>query len=414
MATPSRQLPWAALQHRNFTLLAGGQLVSQIGSGMQQIVVAWQIYQLTDSALSVGLTGLARAIPVIVFSLVGGVVADAVDRRRLLVVTQALAMACTVALALLTSGGAIAPWMIYAITFVNGAATSFDQPARQALVPSLIPPTHINSAVNLFLVIRHAGAILGPTVGGLVVAGLGVAPAYGINAATSLALIAALLAMRIPVVAGRTRRRMSLGMVAEGISFVWGTPVVLSVLGIDFVNTLFGNTRSAWPTFARDVFEAGPQGLGALGSAMSIGAIIGVGAALALGDVPRKGLGVILCSLGYGVSVASFALGPALVVAAVALAGVGFADAINDSMHSTLLLTLTPDALQGRVNSVAIMLTNGGPSLGQLWVGFLVSALGPREGVGLGGAVVILFALVLLVFARPLVRYGRAPARATP
>ena len=395
-------------------MLASGQLVSQIGSGMQQIVVAWQIYQLTDSALSVGLTGLARAIPVMVFSLVGGVIADAVDRRRLLTVTQSLAMASTVALALLTGAGVITPWMIYAITFLNGAATAFDQPARQALVPTLVPPTHISSAVNLLLVIRHAGAILGPAVGGLVVAALGVAPAYWMNAATFLALIAALVAMRIPLVAGRPRRRISLGMVVEGMRFVWGTPVVLSVLGIDFVNTLFGSTRSAWPTFARDVFEAGPQGLGVLGSALSIGALIGVGVALALGDVPRKGLGVILCSLGFGVSVVSFALGPTLIVAAVALAGVGFADAINDSLHHTLLLTVTPDALQGRVNSVAIMLTNGGPSLGQLWVGFLVSVLGPRDGVGLGGAAVILFALALLVFARPLVRYGRAPALATP
>lgn len=408
MADGSRQLPWVALQHRNFALLTGGQLISQVGTGMQQIVVAWQIYELTGSALSVGLTGLARAIPVIVFSLGGGVVADAVDRRRLLVVTQSLAMACAVALALLTSAGTISPWMIYAITFVTGAATSFDQPARQALVPALVPPSHINNAVNLLLVTRHTGSILGPVSGGFIVAGLGVAPAYWIDVATSIALIAALVALRVPEVPGRARPRVSLGMVAEGMRFVWGAPVVLSVLGIDFVNTLFGNTRSAWPTFARDVFESGAPGLGMLGSALSIGAVLGIAAALAVGDVRRKGRGVILCSLGYGASVLLFALGPTLLLAAVALAGVGFVDAINDSMHRTLLLTVTPDALQGRVNSVALMLTNGGPSLGQLWVGFLVSALGPREGVGLGGIVVVLFAILLLFFARSLVRYGTA------
>ena len=176
------------------------------------------------------------------------------------------------------------------------------------------------------------------------------------------------------------------------------------------MNTGFGTTRSARPTFAREVFDVGAQGLGFLGSATSVGAILGLGAALALGDVRRKGLGVILCSLGFGIAVLSFALGPTLLLAALGLAGIGFADAVNDSMSHTLLLTVTPDALRGRVNSVAIMLTQGGPSLGQLWVGFLVSALGPREGVAVGGLAIVLFAVSLLLFARPLVRYGSATA----
>jgi len=270
----------------------------------------------------------------------------------------------------------------------------------------LVPTEHINSAVNLLLAIRHTGAILGPAVGGLLIANVGVASAYWINASTFLALIAALAAMRIASVAGRSRPAVGMGMLAEGMRFVWATPVVLSVLAIDFVNTGVGTTRSAWPTFARDVFEAGAQGLGLLGSATSAGAIVGLGAALALGDVRRKGLGVILCSLGFGLAVLCFAFGPTLLVAALGLAGIGFADAVNDSMSHTLLLTVTPDALRGRVNSVAIMLTQGGPSLGQLWVGFLVSALGPREGVAVGGVAIVLFALSLLVFARTLVRYG--------
>src|SRR5579871_482003 len=400
MATSPRQHPWAALQHRNFALLAGGQLVSQIGSGMQTIVVAWQIYELTNSALSVGLTGLARAIPVIVFSLVGGVVADAVDRRKLLVVTQSLAMASAIVLGVLTGLGVIAPWMIYLITFVNGAATSFDSPARSALLPSLVPEERLNNAVSLLIVIRHTGSILGPAAGGIVVAATGVTTAYWINAASFLAIIGALLVMRIGTIAGRARRHITPAMLIEGWRFIWGAPVVLAVLSIDFMNTFFANTRSSLPTFARDVFQAGPEGLGMLGSATSVGAVVGIAAALALGDVRRKGLGIALCSLGYGASVVGFALAPALIAAAFALGCVGFVDAINDTMNGTLLLTATPDALRGRVNSVGIMLTNGGPSLGQLWVGFLVSALGPRIGVGVGGAVVVLFASLLLLFAR--------------
>ena len=406
----TRVRPWAALHHPNFALLAGGQLVSQIGDGMQQIVVAWQIYELTHSALGVGLTGLARAIPLIAFSLIGGLVADAVDRRRLLIVTQTLAMACTLVLASLTAGGLISPLMIYALILLTAATRAFDNPARQALVPTLVSTEHINSAVNLLLAIRHTGAILGPAIGGVLIAAVGVAAAYWINAATFLALIGALLAMRIATVAGRSRPPIGIAMLADGIRFVWATPVVLSILAIDFMNTGFGTSRSARPTFAREVFDVGAQGLGFLGSATSVGAILGLGAALALGDVRRKGLGVILCSLGFGIAVLSFALGPTSLLAALGLAGIGFADAVNDSMSHTLLLTVTPDALRGRVNSVAIMLTQGGPSLGQLWVGFLVSALGPREGVAVGGLAIVLFAVSLLLFARPLVRYGSATA----
>src|SRR6266568_3648455 len=229
----SQARPWAALQHSNFALLAGGQLISQIGDGMQQIVVAWQIYDLTGSALGVGLTGLARAIPLMAFSLIGGLVADAVDRRRLLVITQVLAMACTLVLAALTSGALITPWMIYALILLTAATRSFDNPARQALVPTLVPTEQINSAVNLLLAIRHTGAILGPAVGGLLIANVGVASAYWINASTFLALIAALAAMKIASVAGRSRPPVGMGMLAEGMRFVWATPVVLSVLAID-------------------------------------------------------------------------------------------------------------------------------------------------------------------------------------
>jgi MFS family permease len=299
------------------------------------------------------------------------------------------------------------------LILLTAATRSFDNPARQALVPTLVPTEHINSAVNLLLAVRHTGAILGPALGGLLIAAVGVAAAYWINAASFLALIAALLAMRIAAVIGRSRPRVSPGMLAEGMRFIWGAPVVLSLLAIDFMNTGFGTTRSAWPTFARDVFDAGAQGLGLLGSATSIGAILGLGAALILGDVRRKGLGVVLCSLGFGVSVLCFAFSPTLLFAGIGLAGVGFADAVNDSMSHTMLLTVTPDELRGRVNSVAIMLTQGGPSLGQLWVGFLVSALGPREGVAIGGVAVVVFALSLLLFARPLTRYRSTAAPVT-
>ncbi|MEA2640694.1 MAG: hypothetical protein QOF51_2088 [Chloroflexota bacterium] len=377
---------------------------------MQQIVISWQIYNLTDSALSVGLVGLFRAIPVIAFSLIGGTLADAMDRRRLLLITQVSTLLLALTLATLTTTGLITEWLIYGIAFLASTASSFDQPARQAIIPTILPPQYINNAVNVNLITRHTGAIIGPTIGGFVIDWYGVPEAYWVVVALDVVQIGTIVAMRIPPLPGGEKRQgAGVRAIIEGMRFAWATPIVLVVLSEDFVNTFFGNTRSAYPTFARDVFLAGPEGLGILAAAPSVGALLGIAGALYVGDVRRKGLGMILCSLGFGLSIIVFGLGPTIWISALGLAGYGFVDAIADSMNYTLMITETPNELQGRVASLAFMMFAAGPSLGQLQVGFLISVVGPRQALTFGGSMIMLVALMLLIFARPLVRYGKVP-----
>jgi MFS family permease len=402
--------PWAALLYRNFALLWCGQLVHTLGTWMRQTVQAWQLYELTNSPVAVGLLGLISAIPMLIFSLVGGAFADTMDRRRLIIVTQSVSLSLVVVLAALTTLGVIQPWMIYVIAFLSAVSTSFDAPARQSLTPSLVPPTHINNAVTLILTIRHLGLMVGPMVGGFLISWLGVAQAYWINVASYGALIAALLAMRLPPGRARGRPRVQMSVLMEGMRFMWSVPIIIGVLGIDFFTTFFGVARGLFPVFARDVFAAGPEGLGILAASPAVGGLLGV-AALALGDVRRKGIGVLLCTLGFGVSIGIFAVAPTLLIACIGLAGYGFVDSLGDAMRNTLIQTETPDELRGRVNSAANMLSFGGPQIGMLWVGFLATALGPREGIGIGAALIVVFACGL-VFFRPLIRYDALRSRA--
>ncbi len=383
-------------------------MVSTLGSFMRNTVTGWQIYELTDSALAVGLLGFISAIPMIVFSLVGGAVADSMDRRRLIMVAQASSLCMTVMLAALTGLGVIQPWMIYVLVFFAGVATSFDAPARQSMAPSLVPPTHINNAVTLILTIRHLGLMVGPMVGGFVIAWWGVSVAYWINVCTYSALIGALLAMRLPSAKGRSRPRVKPSMLLEGLQFMWSVPVIITVFVIDFFVTFFGVTRGLFPVFARDIFEAGPQGLGFLAASPAVGGMFGVVVALAMGDVRRKGVGIILCTLGFGLAIGAFAVAPTLLLACVGLAAYGFVDSLGDTMRNTLLQTETPDELRGRVNSVANMLGFGGPQIGQLWIGFLATVIGARESVIVGAVAIVLLAAALALFARPLARYTTA------
>ena len=403
--------PLATLKNRDFSLLWAGQMFGQMASSMQLVVVAWQIYEMTDSTLSVGLAGLARALPVIVFSLFGGVVADAMDRRKVLLATQALTFAASALLAALTTASLINPLVIYLAVFAIGAATSFDFPARRALVPMLVQRHQIPSAATLILIARRGSGVVGPMIGAGIIALFGTALAHWAVVASVVVLIVLLLLMRGRTVNRAGRAAGGIAMFFEGMRFLWGIRPLLMILVFSFVLFIFANTRSVWPALARDVFEAGPTGLGLLASSASIGTVAGLLLALRLGDLQRKGLITLLCGLGMGICVLWLASSPWLVLAALALVTFGVIDSLNDSLRNTLIATATPEALQGRVNSASTAFGSGGESLGDLWVGFLAAALGPKLGLEVAGAAVVVGSLAMLIFARQLVRYrgGVAP-----
>ena len=400
-----------AFSHRDFALLAAGQLFGQMATSMQQVVVAWQVYELTGSPLSVGLTGLFRAIPVILFSLIGGVVADSMDRKKVLLATQSVTLMAALGLAMVTSIDSITTLAIYMAVLVTGAATSFDFPARRALVPALVPETAISPAATSMLLVRRGSAVFGPTAGGAIVATAGVATAHWVVAASIVALLACLVMMHSPAAVKQVSSRSRMALF-EGFRFLWTVRPLLGILVMAFFLFMFVNTRSVWPALVKDIFESGPTALGLLTSSVSAGTILGLGVALALGDVRRKGLVALLCAIGLGICVLGTAVAPSLHIVAMILVVFGVIDSINDSVRHTLIATLTPHHLQGRVNGVATVFGSGGVSLGDVWLGFLASSLGARIGLGVAGGCVIIGSILVMLLFRSFLRFESGQGRA--
>src|SRR6266852_4159449 len=228
-----RQTAFSSLRHRDFRLLWMGQIVSVTGSQMQLVAINWHIYLLTHSALALGLVGLFRAGPIILCSLVGGVVADVIDRRRLMIATQTVMLTSSAILALVTFSGLQHVWPIYLLTAIASAAWAFDTPARQALVPALVPPKDFPNAVSLGMLMFQIGMILGPALAGFLLASRGPGLVYAINAASFVAVILGLALMRVrgrPTEEESEATRISVQALMEGLRFVWRTPIIVQTM----------------------------------------------------------------------------------------------------------------------------------------------------------------------------------------
>src|SRR5439155_9591182 len=269
---------FVALRHRNFRLLWWGQLISFSGSMMQTAAILWHVSLLVPASrkgLALGMVGLVRVVPIIVFSLISGVVADALGRRRLMLATQASMAVLAGILALLTFRGLGLVWPIYLLAALGSAAGAFDGPARQALIPNLVPRKHLPNAISLNTIMFQIASVLGPSLAGTVIAGLGVGWVYVINALTFLMVIAALLLMRDPRSAGAgAGGDISLRAAIEGLRFVFSAPMIRSTMLLDFFATFFSSATALLPIFSQDILRVGAQGYGWLYAAPSVGALV--------------------------------------------------------------------------------------------------------------------------------------------
>ncbi len=387
LALGDRAGAWRVLRHRDYRLLWLGQIVSVIGSQMQIVATGWLVYNLTNSALQLGLLGLLRAIPVMTLSMVGGTFADTLDRRRVLLVTQTILLLLSLVLAITTWSGVITMPLIYVFTVLAGATNAFDNPARQALVPNLVPREELTSALTINVITFQLGQIVGPAIGGLVVAVAGVQGAYAVDAASFLAVIGALLLMRTGtvVVAARTAVSRGLGSLVQGFVFVWRNSLIFSVMMIDFMANLFGTVQALLPVYARDILNAGPQGLGLLYAASSAGAM---SAALILstrGRIQAQGMTLLVAVMIFGLSLVGFGLSQTLWLSLIFLAVGGAADTVSMILRGSILQLATPDELRGRTTAVHMTFAMGGPQLGQLRGGILAGWIGPVGAVVSGG-----------------------------
>jgi len=325
---------FAALHHRNFRLLWLGQLVSFSGSMMQQAAILWHVSLLVPSeerGMALGLVGLVRIGPVVVFSLLSGVAADALDRRRLLMATQVGAALVAGTLAWLTFAGIDRVWPVYLLAALGAAASAFDGPARQALVPSLVPRDHLPNALSLNQIMFQTAAVVGPSVGGLLIATLGVGWAYLFNALSFLVVLLALLLMRdVPATPPEERSVVSLGAALEGLRFVFTAPIIAWTMVLDFAATFFASATALLPIFAQDILHVGARGYGWLYAAPALGAVATAAVmARTVDRIERRGLVLLAAVVLYGLATVVFGLSTWFWLTFVALAVSGAADTVS-------------------------------------------------------------------------------------
>ncbi|HUS13589.1 MAG TPA: MFS transporter [Chloroflexia bacterium] len=403
---PRFRLP-VALQHRDFALLWGGQAVSQIGSQMQVVATAWLLWEMTHSALALGLVGLFRAVPLITFALFGGVIADAFDRRRLMLISQSVLLTLSVILAVATAQGLATPWLVYGFISVAAIANAFDQPARSALIPNLVPREHLTNALTLGMINFQVGTVIGPPIAGFLLAAFhSAAVVYTADAISFLAVIGALLGIRTKV-PGAEIRQVSLRAAAEGLRFVRSNPIMYSTMTLDFFATLFGVAPLLMPVFADQVLHVGADGLGYLFAAQATGAVITSFIMSFLGHVERQGRTVLISVAIYGLASVAFGLSHNFWLSLAALATAGAADTVSTVMRQTIRQLVTPDEMRGRTTSVNMIFFMGGPQLGNLESGALAQLLGAGPATAISG-IGVLAVVALTTALVPRLRHYRA------
>jgi MFS family permease len=399
------QHSWSVLRHRNYALLFWGQLISSTGTQMQIVAVAWQVFLLTHSAIALGLIGLFQAIPRIIFSLVGGMFADAFDRRKLLLVIQIVLAVLSAILALCTLFHVINMFIIYTVVLVAASISAFDFPTRQAIIPNLIPRERLADAMPLYMVMIQLTGIVGATVGGFVIAWLGLADTYWIDVISYAVVIGSLLFMTVPRIPAEKRTQAGFHALIDGMRFLRLQPVILAVISLDFFATFFGSPMSLLPIFASNILHVDAQGLGILLAADSIGAVALTPLTGRIGRIVRQGLGITLAIIVWGICILAFGLFPvSLWLAALFLAGAGAANMVSMILRFLVIQIVTPDEFRGRISSVNAMFAFDGPLLGQLESGLVASFTSPQISVISGGIACILATLTIVALVPNLLR----------
>jgi MFS family permease len=376
-----------ALHHRRFRLLWLGLLISIAGSQMQLSALLWHVSTLSEEPIALGGIGMARILPVILFSLVSGSVADVYNRRKIMFFTQGSMTLIALALGWLTLRGEISIWHIYILTAIQAAAGAFDLPARQALVPNLVPARDLPNAFSLQSIASQAGMIIGPALGGLVIAYFGQASVYLINAISFLAVFAALILMGSveQKVSPTMQRAVSLTAIKEGIHFIFHQPLILSTMLIDFFATFFSSANTLMPLIARNVLGVGVVEYGWLNAAQSIGAVSAALVISQFGQIRRQGPLFLASVFAFGVSTILFGLAPSFFLAMLALILVGASDSVSTIIRNTIRQLQTPDYIRGRMTSINQIFFMGGPQLGEVEAGTVAQFFGPVFAVISGG-----------------------------
>ena len=410
----SRQ-SFIALQHRNYRLIWIGLFVSFTGSMMQNAALLWHVSLLVSperKGLALGLVGLVRVVPIVLFSMISGVVADAWNRRRLMLFTQAAATIVAVGLAVVAFRGVQQVWPIYVLAALGSAVGAFDLPARNSLVPSLVPREHLPNAISLNTIMFQTAAVAGPSLGGVLIATTSVGWVYVANAVSFSFVIVALVMMRdVPARSpseGGSRDDVSLHAALEGLRFVFRSPLIRSTMLLDFFATFFSSATALLPIFAQDILHVGAEGYGWLYAAPAAGAVVTSALMVPLTDrIHRRGPTLLWAISGYGLATVVFGLSRSFWVTFFCLAMTGATDTVSMVIRNIIRQLETPDRLRGRMTGVNMVFFMGGPQLGELEAGAVANWLGAPFSVVSGGVGCLIATASVAVLTPALRRYGR-------
>jgi MFS family permease len=392
-----------ALDSRDFRLLWSGALVSNIGTWLQAVAQGWLVLQLTNSALLLGMVNAVGTLPVMTLSLYGGVLADQMDRRLLLILAQSSLLVFTLAMAVLTGTHIINVGWLLLLVFVIGSVSALSSPAWQSFVGDLVPKASLMNAIALNSAQFNVARVVGPAMAGTLIALIGIAGCFTLNGLSFLAVVVALGFMRRPQVNRALSRVGAWRSVVDGVKFAAGHAESRAILLLATVHTIFGMPfLMLMPVFAKDVYQGNAGDLGVLLAAMGAGAVVGALVTARLGAAPRKGLIILGMEIAFTLALFAFALMPARLPAMFALAVVGFWMVSFFAIANTALQILSHEEMRGRVMALWTIASWGISPVGSLWAGALASRIGAQATVAIGAGVCLIYALATGALSAPL------------
>jgi MFS family permease len=392
---------FAALRYSNYRKWFVGQVLSLMGTWMQSVAQGWLVYQLTGSKFALGTISFIGTLPTLFLMLPGGVVADRLPKRKLMIVTQGSMLVFAAVLAALAWSQTLQVWQIGVLAFLLGVANSFDAPARMAIVPELVEDrADMQNAIALNAMMFNMARVIGPAVGGLVLATAGAAWCFALNAASFLAVLIALLLMVLPNDVGHRSERRVFTDIAEGIRFIGHHSVILPIMILVGAAGIFGFSYAVLlPAYATDVLHTDEAGYGVMNAAVGVGALIGSLLVASLSRRNNRGIILTMGSILFPLALLGLAfvhnLYPALLL--LLLVGLGFVG--QNVQANTLVQMLSPDEIRGRVTSVYSLMFFGTAPFGSLLAGGIAQAIGASLAIALAAAVSLIFAFGVMIFA---------------
>lgn len=406
------EVRFVALQHQDFRLVWASNFVSIIGTQMQLVAINWHIYTLlADATLSISLfgytfnlnpealglggVGLVRVIPIALFALIGGTVADITNRRTLLIWANSIAALLALALAIANFSGVDSLWVIYLLTALTAATTAFAGPAYQSLIPNLVPREHLTNAISLNSIVFQTATILGPALAGVMMSRVTVGWVYAANAVSFVAIIVALMLLRYRGGAAATDTGLNVKAIAEGWRFVRSTRIIWGSMLLDFFATFFSSARTMLPLVAGQILNVGAAGYGLLATADAVGSLA-AGSIISLrNDIYRQGFVLLVSVAAYGLATALFGLSTTFAISYLLFMLVGASDTVSTVIRQTIRQMMTPDRLRGRMTGINQIFFMGGPQLGELEAGLVAALFGVPFAIVSGGLATVVMTGVI-------------------